>query len=173
MIPLTISEAKSIARSLREALPAETTLTHGQSLDLLSRTLGLADWNELAARYSAPGCGPAMPILRVTDAHRARAFYVDTLGFAVDFEHRFEPGMPTFLGVSRDETTLGLSQHHGDGTLGSVVWVPTRNLAAYRARVTEAAAGSLRPDIDRTAPGGPTMTITDPFGNELRFCEQA
>ena len=25
--------------------------------------------------------------------------------------------------------------------------------------------------IDPDAPGGPTMTIIDPFGNELRFCE--
>lgn len=29
----------------------------------------------------------------------------------------------------------------------------------------------LRPDIDRAAPGGPTMEIIDPFGNVLRFCE--
>jgi catechol 2,3-dioxygenase-like lactoylglutathione lyase family enzyme len=171
VIPFTADEAKTIARSLRDALPAEINLTHGQSLDLLARTLGLSDWNELAAQYKQPGFGPAMTIVRVLNADLARSFYVDVLGFTVDFEHRYEPGMPTFLGVSRDETMLGLSEHHGDGTPGAVVWVPTRNLLGYQSQVTRAAAGTVRPGIDPEAPGGPTMSVTDPFGNELRFCE--
>lgn len=171
MIPLTPDEAKTLSRSLRDALPADVGLHHGQSLDLLSRALGFADWNELAAHYKRPGFGPAMPVLRVFDVDVARSFYTDVLGFAIDFEHRFEPGMPTFLAVSRDDARLGLSEHHGDGTPGSVVWIPTRNLDDYQSHVTIAAAGTIRPGIDDEAPGGPTMTVTDPFGNELRFCE--
>ncbi|WP_198671933.1 glyoxalase superfamily protein [Desertihabitans aurantiacus] len=171
MIPFTADEAKALARALRAALPPGHDLTHGQSLDLLSRALGHQDWNHLAARYQQPGSGPAMPVLRVYDVALARAFYLETLGFSLDFEHRFEPGMPAFLGISRDETRLALSEHHGDGTPGTVVWIPVRALDAYRSRVLAAAAGRLRPGIDRSAPGGPTMTVTDPFGNELRFCE--
>lgn len=171
MIPLTINEAKTLARSLRDSLPNGVDLTHGQSLDLLSRTLGFADWNELAAQYKQPSFGPAMPVLRVFDVNIARSFYIDVLGFTIDFEHQFEPDLPIFLEVSRGDTSLGLSEHHGDGTPGSVVWVPTRNLDDYRSHVTRGASGKLRPGIDRDAPGGPTMTINDPFGNELRFCE--
>lgn len=44
-------------------------------------------------------------------------------------------------------------------------------LVALQGVVTASTAGSQRPGIDRDAPGGPTMTIIDPFGNELRFCE--
>ena len=29
-----------------------------------------------------------------------------------------------------------------------------------------------RPGVERSAPGGPTMTITDPCGNVLRFCQR-
>jgi catechol 2,3-dioxygenase-like lactoylglutathione lyase family enzyme len=38
--------------------------------------------------------GPPTPILRSFDERRARRFYVDFLGFEVEFEHRFEPGAP-------------------------------------------------------------------------------
>ncbi len=36
--------------------------------------------------------GAVTPILRIFDEAKAREFYVDFLGFTVDFEHRFEPG---------------------------------------------------------------------------------
>ena len=37
---------------------------------------------------------PPIPVLRIFDLALAKAFYVDWLGFRVDWEHRFEPGMP-------------------------------------------------------------------------------
>lgn len=171
MIPSTRDEAKSLARALRAALKPHASLGHGQSLDVVARVVGLDDWNELAARYRQPALGCPMPILRVYDSVRARQFYVDWLGFAIDFEHRFDASAPLFTGISRGETSLGLSEHHGDGTPGSVVWIPTRQLRAYRDALLSNATSPLRPGIDSDAPGGPTMTVTDPFGNELRFCE--
>ena len=47
--------------------------------------------------------GPVTPILRSFDEARARDFYVRYLGFEVLFEHRFEPGLPLYLGL-RDMT---------------------------------------------------------------------
>jgi hypothetical protein len=173
MFPSHPAEAKAAARALRAALAPQFELSHGQALDLLARTLGLADWNTLAARYHDALTGPAMPILRVYEESLARRFYVEWLGFQVDFEHRFGPGHPLFLGVSRGPTTLGLSGHHGDGTPGSAVWIPVTNLRALRERLVADDADAQRPGIDREAPGGPTLTVTDPFGNELRFCERA
>lgn len=38
--------------------------------------------------------------------------------FRVDWEHRFEPGFPLYLQVSRDGLVLHLSEHHGDGSPG-------------------------------------------------------
>ncbi|MDT9594990.1 glyoxalase superfamily protein [Nocardioides zeae] len=170
-LPLTVREVKDLARSLRGALAPHVRLAHGQALDVLARAAGLPDWNALAARYAGPGLGAPMPILRVYDSGLAHRFYVDWLGFDVDFVHRYDAAAPAFTGISRDQVALGLSEHHGDGTPGSVVWIPVRELAAYRAALLADPAAPLRPGIDRDAPGGPTMSVLDPFGNELRFCE--
>jgi pimeloyl-ACP methyl ester carboxylesterase len=43
-------DAKAMAQSLREALGAKTiSISHGESLELVSRMLGVADWNSLSA----------------------------------------------------------------------------------------------------------------------------
>ena len=34
---------------------------------------------------------PVVPILRSFDEGKAREFYVDWLGFRIDWEHRFDP----------------------------------------------------------------------------------
>ena len=47
-------DAKAMAHSLREALKAKSvSLTHSESLELVARTLGLPDWNHLAARIQS------------------------------------------------------------------------------------------------------------------------
>lgn len=115
--------------------------------------------------------GPAVPVLRIHDEALAREFYLDYLRFAVEWEHRFEPGMPLYLRIRRDETVVDLSEHHGDGTPGAAVWVPVASAAAFHADISGRPHPRLRPGIDRDAPGGPTVEVTDPFGNILRFCE--
>lgn len=60
------TEAKTMARSLRTALAAQTiTVSHAQSLELIAQAFGLADWNTLAARIKtdeAPADGEAPPL---------------------------------------------------------------------------------------------------------------
>jgi uncharacterized protein len=47
-------DAKAMAQTLREALKAKSvSLTHSESLELIAKTLGFHDWNELAARIRA------------------------------------------------------------------------------------------------------------------------
>jgi catechol 2,3-dioxygenase-like lactoylglutathione lyase family enzyme len=110
-------------------------------------------------------------VLRVQDELRAREFYVGYLGFDVEWEHRFEPGMPLYFRVRRGEAVLDLSEHHGDGTPGTVVWVPVTSAEALHAELSARPHARLRPGIDRDAPGGPTIEVIDPFGNVLRLCE--
>ena len=43
---------------------------------------------------------------------KAREFYLDYLGFGVEFEHRFEADLPLYLGISRNGLQLHLSEHH-------------------------------------------------------------
>lgn len=58
--------------------------------------------------------GPVIPVLRMFDVGKAREFYLGFLGFAVDWEHRFEYGMPLYMQISREGCALHLSEHHGD-----------------------------------------------------------
>lgn len=114
----------------------------------------------------------AVPILRIYDERIARQFYCDYLGFEVVFEHRFAPDLPLYMRVGRGEVQLDLSEHHGDGTPGSVVWIAVAGLRAWHSELrSRDDLASLRPGIDRSAPGGPTMSIDDPFHNVLRLCE--
>jgi hypothetical protein len=70
--------------------------------------------------------GAATPILRIFDVAKAREFYVDYLGYAIDWEHRFERALPLYMQISRDDSTLHLSEHHGDGSPGQHLRVGQR-----------------------------------------------
>lgn len=115
--------------------------------------------------------GAAIPILRSFDEGKAREFYCDFLGFKPTFEHRFEPGLPLYMGVERAGLQLHLSEHHGDATPGSTVFVTMTGIDAFCAELTAKEYGFARPAVE-DAPWGRTMEIADPFGNRLRFCEQ-
>ncbi|MBK1783347.1 glyoxalase superfamily protein [Prauserella cavernicola] len=170
---VTITDAKLAARVLRSDLARDgVAISHSAALELVAHQLGHRDWNTASAALAdSRGLRGAVPVLRVQDERLAREFYVDHLGFRVEWEHRFEPGLPLYTRVSRDETVLDLSEHHGDGTPGSVVWVPVGDVRALHRELTARRHPRLRPGVDHDAPGGPTLEVIDPFGNVLRFCE--
>ena len=72
--------------------------------------------------------GNSTPILRIFDEAKAREFYVGYLGFRIDWEHRFAPGMPLYLQVSRDGCVLHLSEHHGDACPGAALRIATEDI---------------------------------------------
>ena len=116
--------------------------------------------------------GKTVPVLRSFDEGKAREFYAGYLGFKVDWEHRFEPDMPLYMQVSRDGLTLHLSEHHGDGSPGAVVFVETTGLHAFHAELAAKRYKYLRPGIEDAPWGAWCMTVTDPFGNKIRFSEE-
>jgi hypothetical protein len=113
----------------------------------------------------------AIPILRIFDIGKAQEFYVDYLGFAVDWEHRFEPRLPVYMQVSRGDLTLHLSEHHGDCTPGSTVFVITTGLREFHREITAKRYPNLRPGIERMPWNADVMEVLDPFGNRIRFNE--
>lgn len=114
---------------------------------------------------------PAIPILRMTNTAQARAFYVGWLGFAVEFEHRFAPHMPLYLGIRRDELVMHLSEHRGDGVPGVAVFLPLGDVRALRTDLLTRPWPVPPPPI-QAPPWGLTLDLTDPSGNQLRFCER-
>jgi catechol 2,3-dioxygenase-like lactoylglutathione lyase family enzyme len=106
------------------------------------------------------------------DIDRAREFYVDWLGFAVDWKHRFADDLPLYMQVSRDSLVLHLSEHGGDGTPGTVVYVAAHGVAEWHRELLAKPYGHLQPDLDEGPAGGACLTLLDPFGNALRIEER-
>ena len=111
-----------------------------------------------------------IPIMRIFDVDRAKQFYVDYLGFTVEFEHRFEEGMPLYMGISRDGLVLHLSEHHGDGSPGVTVYVEADGVRALHDELKAKDYAYLRPGIEEDE-FGVGLTLLDPFGNRLRVVE--
>jgi catechol 2,3-dioxygenase-like lactoylglutathione lyase family enzyme len=108
------------------------------------------------------------PIVRIFDEAKAREFYVEFLGFKVDWEHRFEPGLPLYMQVSRDGCVLHLSEHYGDGSPGIALRIETSDLDGLQRELLAARYKYARPGIEQM-PWGRELSIRDPFGNRLTF----
>ncbi|WP_374358808.1 glyoxalase superfamily protein [Pseudoduganella danionis] len=109
------------------------------------------------------------PILRIFDEAKAREFYVGFLGFTVDWEHRFEPGLPIYLQVTRDGCTLHLSEHHGDCSPGAAMRIQVENIEELHAELSAKQYKYARPALHDTPWGTRDMSVHDPFGNCLTF----
>lgn len=174
MMSINPQVAKAAAVTLRSDLGAMgVTITHSAALELVAHQMGFTDWNTASAMAaeSSDQFGLPVPVLRVRRADDARDFYLSYLGFSVEWEHRFAADLPLYMRISRDGARLDLSEHHGDGTPGTVVWIPIADAKALHRDLSSKRYGQARPGIDRNAPGGPTIEVVDPFGNVLRLCQ--
>ena len=114
-----------------------------------------------------------MPVIRTFDTDKATEFYVDYLGMQVDWEHRFGPDFPLYRQVSRADFVLHLTEHHGDSTPGSVVYVYLTGVKDLYAELSEkSAVGHNKPSL-ASEDGRIEFEVVDPFGNRLRFGEVA
>ena len=112
-----------------------------------------------------------IPILRIFDEAKAREFYIDFLGFQLDWVHRFEPGLPLYMQVSRAGLTLHLSEHVGDACPGSTVFVRTTGINDLHAELIAQKYKYLRPGVEIAPWNAKCMEVIDPFGNRIRFNE--
>jgi catechol 2,3-dioxygenase-like lactoylglutathione lyase family enzyme len=112
-----------------------------------------------------------IPLMRIFSVEKAREFYLDYLGFKVDWEHRFEPALPLYMQVSRDGLLLHLTEHYGDCTPGSKVFVEMKGIAELHAELKAKNYNYLRPGLEKEPWGATTVTVTDPFMNRIVFSE--
>jgi catechol 2,3-dioxygenase-like lactoylglutathione lyase family enzyme len=104
-----------------------------------------------------------VPIFRVADAARSVEWY-GRLGFEQVFEHRFAPGLPAYVGIRRDDAQIHLSEHTGDASPESLVYVWVD--------AVDPLAALFGAEIDEM-PWGRDFEIADPDGNRLRIAEPA
>jgi hypothetical protein len=112
-----------------------------------------------------------IPILRIFSVEKAKEFYVDFLGFKIDWEHRFDEKAPLYLQISREGCVLHLSEHYGDCCPGSTVFLRVSGLEEYHREISAKGYGYLRPGVERTFHNSKCMEVIDPFGNRIRFDE--
>lgn len=115
--------------------------------------------------------GHPVPILRIFDEDKAKSFYLDFLGFALVWEHRFEPDLPLYLEVVLDECRLHLSEHHGDACPGAALRISIDDVDAYCRQLNARHDRRCRPAVQEMPWGSRDMAIVDPFGNRLIFTQ--
>src|SRR5258708_319886 len=116
-----------------------------------------------------PATFHAIPIFRIFDVAKAKEFYIDFLGFRVDWEHRFEEGLPLHMQISKDGYIVHLSEHHGDCSPGAAIRIETDELEMFQKQLLEKNYKYARPGIEEMPWGTKDMSVADPFGNRLTF----
>ena len=113
-----------------------------------------------------------IPVLRIFDYAKAIEFYVGWLGFAIQWEHEFEPGTPKYIEVKRDDIVFHLSEHHGDGTPGTHVFIWCQGVKEYHAELIGKKYKYNKPGLEETFYGAWSFVVNDPFNNKISFNEK-
>lgn len=113
-----------------------------------------------------------IPILRSFSQDKAVHFYIDFLGFKIDWQHRFEENTPLYMQLSFGDCVLHLSEHHGDSCPGAALRIGVDDLEEYQKILLAKHYANARPSIQEMPWGTRDMSITDPFGNKLIFTDQ-
>jgi catechol 2,3-dioxygenase-like lactoylglutathione lyase family enzyme len=114
------------------------------------------------------------PVLRIFDYDKTVEFYVDWLGFKIDWVHEFEPGTPRFMQVSLQDVVFFLSEHHGDGSPGIHIHIEGfKGLEAYHKQLIAKKYKYNRPGLEVPFWNDKeiAMTVIDPVGNRITFTE--
>jgi len=113
-----------------------------------------------------------IPVIHVSDAPAAEAFYCGQLGFTKQFG--YTPGAepnPGYLGLQRDNQWIHVSSFPGDGVSGAVTNFVVDDVdALFDEFNAKALAIELTP-TDQTW-GNREMYLNDPDGNKLRFVQE-
>jgi uncharacterized glyoxalase superfamily protein PhnB len=113
-----------------------------------------------------------IPMFRFFDKKKATEFYVDWLGFSVDWEHSFSEGKPPiYMQISKSGMVIHLTEHHGDCTPGAKAFIECSGLREYHKRLIESKYAYNAPGLETAPWKSLCMEVVDPFGNKLLFSE--
>lgn len=113
----------------------------------------------------------ATPILRIFNGKMAQEFYVDYLGFTVNWEHRFEENMPLYMEVSNGGCVIHLSEHYGDCSPGAAIRIEVDDIRGLHTILDSKQYSYARPGLESTPWGTIELTVIDPFHNRIVFFE--
>lgn len=110
-------------------------------------------------RYNRDMDEEVIPILHVADAALAVPWY-GRLGFEQESVHRFEPGCPAFVTITRGRVRLFLSEHAGDARPDTLIYLRLGDVDAIAAEFGVSV---------KVAPWAREIELRDLDGNRLRI----
>ncbi len=134
--------------------------------DVLNKLDNTAKKNYKMSNYKLKG----VPTFRITNYKKAIEFYIDLLGFSIDWEHRFGKTEPVYMQISKNGLVLHLSENKRYKT-GVIIFVETKGIEKFRDSILNRKSKNQIPDILTTNWKTKQMEIEDPFENLLRFNE--
>ena len=90
-----------------------------------------------------------VPIFGIFDYKKAAEFYVDWLGFKIDWEHKLDERSPIYMQVSRDGIVLHLSEHHGDCSTGSMAVITIGDVPSLHREICAKEYKYNRPGLEQ------------------------
>ena len=109
-----------------------------------------------------------IPALRVRSYEVSRAFY-RKLGFEEKWKHQFEPSLPVFASIARDDMELFLTEHAGDCQFGGLVHFYVSDVDLCYRQFCDEGVPIAEPPSNSLGPETRDMLVIDPDGNRLSF----
>ena len=117
--------------------------------------------------------GSSIPVIRMLDEQKTKSFYIDWLGFKIEWEHRFRdsPDSPLYAQIRLGDALLHLNGHVEDDSPVTEVRIPVDGIEAYRDLLQARNGDATEPCIvdPRYTGEEQDMNIYDPSGNLLVF----
>ena len=116
----------------------------------------------------------SIPVLRMLDEAKSKAFYLDFLGYETDWEHRFRPDSadsPLYMQIRQGDSVIHLNGHADENAPTAEVRIPVVKLEEYCQWLGEKCKGNEKPvTVDPRYKGKNTdLNLQDPAGNMLGF----
>lgn len=112
------------------------------------------------------------PVFQITDYPQAMAFYVDWLGFRIDWEDRPASG-GVYVQISRGSIVLHLTNYAHESCIGSRALAEFTGLLAFHRLLLQKESTFPTPQVQKTTWNDKVMQLElfDPAGNCLVLSE--
>ena len=113
--------------------------------------------------------GSSIPVVRMLEEADSKAFYLDYLGYSIDWEHRFGDNSPLYMQIRLGDSVIHLDGHANEDSPTVEVRVPVVGIDEFCADLQSRAAklGLEQPVIvdPRYEGRGTDLNLLDPAGN--------